>query len=398
MGLKAVSMAELRLEVLLAAERNGESVSEVCRRYGISRQSYYRYRRRFLGGEELGDRSRRPQRSPGQIDVELEEMICRMRRAHPRWGARRIRAELGRVGVSAPAVSTIHQVLRRNHLVADQPPRTPKALRRFERDISNELWQIDATEVVLVDQTKSYVFDLLDDHSRYLLAAIVAPSPTGEAAWDCFEDAASRYGLPAQVLSDNGLCFTGRLHGMQVDFERSLRELGVQLINARPYHPQTVGKLERFHRTLKDWLADEGPACDPAHLQELLDGFRFHYNRERPHQGIDDQTPAERYEPARTPSALAAISVGYDSNGEPIYPPGSIVRAVSSHGKLTFANKQIQVGRQFNGARVRVIRDGDDDQLVHLYYGNEHLRAVTIDPTRRYQGQQPPGITGAAVT
>ena len=90
MGLKAVSMAELRLEVLLAAERNGESVSEVCRRYGISRQSYYRYRRRFLGGEELGDRSRRPQRSPGQIDVELEEMICRMRRAHPRWGARRI--------------------------------------------------------------------------------------------------------------------------------------------------------------------------------------------------------------------------------------------------------------------------------------------------------------------
>lgn len=260
MALKAVSMAELRLEVLLAAERNGESVSEVCRRYGISRQTYYRYRRRFLGGEELGDRSRRPQRSPGQIDVELEEMICRMRRAHPRWGARRIRAELGRVGVAAPAISTIHQVLRRNHLVADQPPRKPKALRRFERDISNELWQIDATEVVLVDQTKSYVFDLLDDHSRYLLAAIVAPGPTGEAAWDCFEDAASRYGLPTQVLSDNGLCFTGRLHGMQVDFERSLSELGVQLINARPYHPQTVGKLERFHRTLKDWLADEGPA------------------------------------------------------------------------------------------------------------------------------------------
>jgi transposase InsO family protein len=397
MALKAVSMAELRLEVLLAAERNGESVSEVCRRYGISRQTYYRYRRRFLGGEGLGDRSRRPQRSPGQIDAELEEMICRMRRAHPRWGARRIRAELGRVGVAAPAISTIHQVLRRNHLVADQPPRKPKALRRFERDISNDLWQIDATEVVLVDQTKSYVFDLLDDHSRYLLAAIAAQGPTGEAAWDCFEDAASRYGLPAQVLSDNGLCFTGRLHGMQVDFERSLTELGVQLINARPYHPQTVGKLERFHRTLKEWLTDEGPACDLAHLQELLDGFRFHYNRERPHQGIDDQTPAERYEPARTPSALVAISVGYDINGEPIYPPESIVRAVSSHGKLTFANKQIQVGREFNGARVRVIRDSDDDQLVHLYYGNELLRAVTIDPTRRYQGRQPP-TTGATVT
>jgi transposase InsO family protein len=396
MALKVVSMAELRLEVLLAAERNGESVSEVCRRYGISRQTYYRYRRRFLGGEELGDRSRRPKRSPGQLDAELEEMICRMRRAHPRWGARRIRSELVRVGVSPPAISTIHQVLRRNHLVADQPPRKPKALRRFEREISNELWQIDATEIVLVDQTKGYVFDLLDDHSRYLLAAIAAPSPTGEAAWDCFEDAASRYGLPTQVLSDNGLCFTGRLHGIHVDFERSLSELGVQLINARAYHPQTLGKLERFHRTLKEWLTDEGPACDLAHLQELLDGFRFHYNRERPHQGIDDQTPAERYEPVRTPSALAAICAGYDITGEPIYPPASIVRAVSSHGKLTYANKQIQVGRQFNGARVRIIRDADTEQLVHLYYGNEHLRAVTIDPTRRYQGQQP--TTGAAVT
>ncbi|MGH2720426.1 MAG: DDE-type integrase/transposase/recombinase, partial [Actinomycetota bacterium] len=153
----------------------------------------------------------------------------------------------------------------------------------------NDLWQIDATQVRLVSQKRVWVLDTIDDHSRYLLAAHAAQAPTTDAAWDCFELAASRYGLPRQVLSDNGLCFTGKLHGVQVQFERSLAELGVELINAGPYHPQTLGKLERFHRTLKLWLADEGPASDLGQLQELLDGFRHHYNRDRPHQGEDEQ-------------------------------------------------------------------------------------------------------------
>jgi transposase InsO family protein len=185
------------------------------------------------------------------------------------------------------------------HLVADQPPRRPKALTRFEREVTNDLWQIDATEVRLADQHKAYVLDVIDDHSRYLLAAIAADSPTGEAACDCFEEAASRYGLPRQVLSDNGLCFTGRLHGVTVEFERSLTELDVELINSTAYLPETLGKLERFHRTLKEWLTGEGPACDLAHLQELLDGFRFHYNRERPHQAIGNLTPARALPAAR---------------------------------------------------------------------------------------------------
>ena len=100
--------------------------------------------------------------------------------------------------------------------------------------------------------------------------------------------------MPRQLLSDNGLCFTGRLHGRVVDFERRIRSLGIVLINSGPYHPETLGKLERFHKTLKEWLADEGPPRDLAHLQELLDRFRHHYNEDRPHQGIADLTPAER--------------------------------------------------------------------------------------------------------
>jgi transposase InsO family protein len=384
--LKVVTMAELRLEVLFEPKRTGETVADVCRRYGISRDTYYRYRRRYLaeGIDGLEDRSRKPKTSPARIPAETEVRIVEMRTAHPRWGARRIRAELERAGFEAPAVSTVHQTLRRNGLVAAQPPRRRKADQRFEREISNDLWQIDATRIVLSDGDVAWVVDLLDDHSRYLLAAIAAEKATTDLAWDVFEIAASRYGLPRQVLSDNGLAFTGRLHGVEVAFEANLADLGVQLINASPYHPQTLGKLERFHRTLKEWLTDEGPAEDLDHLQELLDGFRFHYNRQRPHQGIHDQTPVERFDyqpqPARIPPT------GATETSQPTYPPHSILRKVTATGNVGYKKKLIQVGYRWAGAQVRVIPVGD---IVHIYYGEQPVRVVAIDPDHYYQPLKP---------
>ena len=384
MALKVSTMAELRREVLLEAQRTGEPVSSICQRFGISRQTYYRYRRRYLleGPDGLENRSRRPNHSPGRMDPQIEIEICRMRKTHPRWGARRIQAELERSGFTAPAVSSIHQALKRNHLVAAQPPRRPKALKRFQRAISNDLWQIDATQVRLVTKKKAWVMDMVDDHSRYLLSALATPAPTGDAAWDCFEEAAARYGLPRQVLSDNGLCFTGRLHKVEVQFERSLKDMGVEMINAGPYHPQTLGKLERFHKTLKLWLADEGPVEDLSHLQELLDGFRHHYNTERPHQGIANMTPVERYRHV-APTVEGPISSGTDASGEPTYPPRSILRKVTSIGNIGYKGSSINVGNRFAGGRVRVI---DVGELTHIYWGEELIRALKVDPTRERHG------------
>lgn len=384
MGLKVVSMAELRLDVLTEPLRTGETVADVCRRYGISRDTYYRYRRRYLaeGLAGLEDQSRRPRSSPVKIPPELEIRICEMRKGHPRWGARRIRTELTRAGIDPPAISTVHQVLVRNGLVAAQPPRRPRADKRFEREIANDLWQIDATQILLGDSTKGWVVDLIDDHSRYLLAALAGPAANGELAWDAFETAASRYGLPRQVLSDNGLCFTGRLHGTEVMFEKSLDELGVEMINSAPYHPQTLGKLERFHRTLKEWLGDEGPPFDLEHLQELLDGFRFHYNRRRPHQGIDDATPAERYGTEPLPPAQIRLPGPQEMTG-PSYPPHSILRKVGSSGNLGYSGKLIQVGMRWAGATLRIIPLGE---LTHIYYGEMVIRTLTINPDRYYQG------------
>ena len=382
MVLKVVTMAELRFEVLFEPVRTGETVADVCRRYGISRDTYYRYRRRYLaeGIDGLEDRSRRPRVSPAQIPTEVELRIVEMRSAHPRWGARRIRAELAREGIDAPAVSTVHQVLRRNGLVAPQPRRKLKADKRFEREISNDLWQIDATRILLGDDTPAWVINLLDDHSRYLLATMAGPHATTDLAWDVFELAASRYGLPRQVLSDNGLAFTGRLRNLEVIFETNLKDLGVEPITSAPYHPQTLGKLERFHRTLKEWLSDEGPAWDLEHLQELLDGYRFHYNRHRPHQGIDDATPAERYQPStNTLPEPPTIRT-------PEYPPHSILRRVTASGNVGYKRKLIQVGYRWAGATVRVITIGD---LTHIYDGETLIRALAIDPHHYYQGLKP---------
>ena len=190
----------------------------------------------------------------------IEEQVCRLRKDHPRWGARRIRAELARQGMSPPAVSSIHRALVRNNLVALQPSRPRPATKRFERASPNDLWQIDATRLLLGDEEEVWVMDILDDHARFCLAARVGNGPTGQAAWECFEWAVGRYGLPRQLLSDNATCFTGRLIGARVEFERRLATLGVKLVNSSPYHPQTLGKLERFHRTLKEWLGRTTPS------------------------------------------------------------------------------------------------------------------------------------------
>lgn len=338
--------------------------------------------RNLNGVAGLTARSRRPRGSPAQIDPGLEAQICELRRLHPRFGARRIRAELVRAGIAAPAVSTVHEALRRNGLVSPQPPRKRKALRRFERQRSNDLWQIDATQVSLRGEREAWILDCLDDHARFCLAAHACATPTGEDAWACFCKAAAGYGLPRQVLSDNGAMFTGRPLGLEVAFERRLADLRVKLLTSAPAHPQTLGKLERFHRTLKEWLADEGPAVDLEHLQLLLDRFREHYNGERPHQGIGNQTPAERYLPALAPSEPLGELELAEEEKSPLYAPHTVTRKVWGHGVVSYEGFGITVGRRYRGATVRILEVGE---LVYVYLGEELIRVLALDRSRRYQ-------------
>ena len=205
-------------------------------------------------------------------------------------------------------------------------------------------------------------------------------------SWSCFSAAAGAYGLPRQLLSDNGSIFTGRFLGVQVAFERRLADVGVELINSAPAHPQTLGTLERFQRTLKEWLEDEGPARDLAELQALLDRFRAHYNEERPHQGINDQTPGERYAAGWAGKGARAAAVGADQ-AEPSYPPRSIVRTVASNGVLAYKTSSINIAMRYAGARVAIVEHGE---LVHVYYGDELIRLRVPDSSRRSQPRERP--------
>jgi transposase InsO family protein len=382
-------MAELRADVVTEPARLGCTVRETCERWEISRQSYYRWKKRYelWGPQGLEDLARVPFNSPRRIDSGLEDLICRMRKDHPRWGARTIRNHLRRRNIAPPAISTIHRVLVRNNLVAPRPRRRPVALKRFERQVPNDLWQMDAVEVPLTNGAVPCVMNVLDDHARYLLASVPASSPTCEAAWAAFSTAAERYGLPRQVLTDNHLSFTGRRYHLVVEFERRLRAAGPTLINGRPRHPETQGKIERLHRTLREWLHDEGPPTSVEHLTELLERFREHYNHHRPHQSLPgDVTPAERFMGSPEP-----FEAEEPLEEQPAYPADAVVRTVTANGVITYSGTKIGVGVRWARRRVRVVRVAE---LTQVYFGDRLIRSLTIDPSRGYQYFADPQLKG----
>ncbi len=228
----------------------------------------------------LEERSRRPHHSPARISPVVEDAIVELRKRLAEEGldagAGTIRWHLCREGtVRPPAEATIWRVLVRRGFVVPEPRKRPKSsLRRFEASAPNEWWQIDATDWALADGTGVEIINLVDDCSRLCPESRAVPTTTTEAAWEAFKTGVGRYGWPAGCLSDNGLAFSGRLRGCEVFFETQLRAGGVRPITARPYHPQTCGKVERFQQTLKKWLRARSGAASMAELQAQLEEFR----------------------------------------------------------------------------------------------------------------------------
>jgi transposase InsO family protein len=388
-----MSLAEL---VITSVRVEGRTQSEVARDYRISRFWVHQLLKRFEaeGEAAFAPRSRRPHSNPRAVRADVEERIVRLRRELSRQGldagAETIRVHLQRDPEVArvPAVSTIWRILTRRGLVTAQPRKRPKgAGKRFCAQMPNERWQADITHWQLADGTGVEILNIEDDHSRLDLVSDARVSTSAQDVLGSFRRAFRRHGIPARVLTDNGAVFTGKpRRGGRVALEVELDLLGVRLDHCRPYHPQTCGKVERFHQTQKKWLAAQAPAGTLAALQRQLDRFRRHYNEIRPHRAIGRATPAQAYR-AR-PKARPATPIGtahYRVRRDRIDASGVIT--VRYDSRL----RHIGLGRAHRGTRVLALIADRYIRVVDAETG-ALLRELQLDPNKDYQPRaRPPG-------
>jgi transposase InsO family protein len=364
------------------------NVSRACAQCGISRKTFYKYaaRCRAEGPSGFEPRSRRAHRFPAATAPDVEDLVVELRKeladAGLDHGATTIQWHLARRvgdGGRVPSMSTIHRILRRRGFVTPQPAKRPKSSwRSFQAPAPNELWQIDATDWATATG-KVKVFNIIDDHSRLACRSRAVDTDSSAEAWTTFCQAAQRWGLPSGVLSDNGLCFSGKLRGFEVEFEARLRDAGIRPITGRPYHPQTTGKVERFQQTLKNWLRH----CDERHdlartaadLQARLDTFVELYNTQRPHQGIGRVTPSSRWHASRPSRPGTPLE-----HPTPRATPRELT--VGNNGILRIDRYAINVGIEWTRCHVTVIFDGTHATVFH--HGNV-IRHLELDLNRSYQ-------------
>jgi transposase InsO family protein len=340
-----LSVTEQRYRAVLEVMA-GVPVTEVADRYGVSRQSVHAWLGRYRdeGPPGLMDRSHKVRAHPWQIPAELEAAVCELRRAHRKWGPKRLVFEMGRRGHGVVTRSTVYRVLIRNQLIE---PRSRRRRRqdyvRWERPVPMQLWQLDVTaSAFLAGGTEVKIVTGLDDHSRYCVIARAVMRATARPVCRAFVEAMAVYGVPEEVLTDNGTVFTGRFikpRPAEVLFERICRENGITARLTKPRSPTTTGKIERLHQSLQDELLEvHGPFGSLAALQAALDAWREEYNSDRPHQSLDMAFPASRFAPAvsplplRVPSQLIAASTRQAEQPEPPSAELSAAPALAGHG------------------------------------------------------------------
>lgn len=378
-----MSLARLVVTAVLV---EGRAKAAVARDYGLSRRWVHELVRRFQADGEAGlePRSRRPRACPHRVGDALEDEIVELRKALAEEGldagAHTIAVHLHRRHGTAPAVSTIWRVLSRRGFVTPQPQKRPRSsFVRFQAAMPNERWQADITHVRLADATDVEILNVIDDHSRLLVASAARMVFKAADVVAVFHGAAAVHGYPGQLLTDNGAVFTAAPRGGgRCAIELEADRLGISLRHSSPYHPQTCGKVERFHQTLKRWLAKQPRAVTISQLQSQLDRFGTYYNDVRPHRAIGRRTPAEAW--AARPRAAPS--------GPPI-PEHCRVRRdrLDRGGGVTLRHDSrlhhIKVGRRHAGTRVLMLVAGLHVRIVSE--DGELLRELVLDPSRDYQ-------------
>jgi transposase InsO family protein len=381
--------------VIKAVLVEGQKVNDVCAAHGISRSWLYELIGRYREHGEVGLRPRpkRPRSSPTKVPVAIEDEIVALRKSLAEEGldagphtiqVHLLRRRRGRARGAVPSVATIWRVLSRRGCVVPQPQKRPKSSwKRFCAELPNECWQADTTHWMLADGSDVEILNMLDDHSRLLVASRVFATAKAADVVETFYAAANEHGFPASMLTDNGAIFTAESRNGTCANELELIGLGIDHRHSRPYHPQTCGKVERFHQTLKRWLARQPTATTPAELQAQLDRFRCYYNTTRPHRALGRRTPAHAFA-ARTKATPRrsgiAIPTHYRVRRDRIDKTGTVT--------LRYRSKLIHigVGRAHTGTRVLLLVADHHVRIITDH--GELLHELTIDPNRNYQPRQ----------
>jgi transposase InsO family protein len=384
-----MGMPQLVVTAVLVERRNK---SEVAREYGVSRRWVITLVQRFLAEGEAGlrPRPRRPLHCPHRVTQDIEDEIVALRKQLERdgheAGAATIAFHLQKRHGVCPAVSTIWRILSARGFVTPQPHKRPKSSYiRFQAAQPNERWQLDITHWALPDGADVEILNIVDDHSRLCVGSDALPVFKARDVNDSFGKAVGAYGNPASLLSDNGAVFTGRYRGTgRVALEVTLHARGISFRHCRPYHPQTCGKIERFHQTLKKWLAHQPPARTVTDLQAQLDTFRAYYNTVRPHRALGRHTPHQAYlaRPKATPT------------GTPLHAGAYRIRhdRIDSNGKLTLRHNSrlhhIGMGRRYANTNILLLIH--DLHIRVVTTDGRLLRELQLDPTKDYQPQAKP--------
>lgn len=364
--------------LLVEVDTSTVNVSELCAAHGVSRAFFYKLRKRYrVEGEAVFEvRSRAPNQVANKTPLAIEDQIIRVRKELDEdgldAGAETIRWHLEAQGFKdLPSVSTIWRILKRRGFVIDDPSKRPKtALRSFEADRANEMWQIDGTTVELADGTEAKVINVIDDGSRVWLRGLAVHQETTKAAFRAVCDAGERWGFCERLLSDNGKGFKA--------LEAGLGALGIAMSHSRPYHPQTCGKVERFHQTLKKWLHKQPAPNTLEDLQALLNEFELIYNYQRPHRSNGRKTPVDQFN--SMPKAGPA--------NKPLDKPTRIYRGVvSPNGVLSAGAKvSISLGSAHAGDTATTVITG---LHAHVFVDGKLIRELTINPNKRVQALHP---------
>ena len=369
MSWKEKTVEQSREEFVLAALCGEDSISELCRKAGISRPTAYKWMRRYQAGEPLSDRSHTTRGHPNRTPPETEALILEARTRHPTWGGRKLIRYLQDKGYqNLPAASTATEILKRGGRISPEESEAHKPYRRFQKEEPNQLWQMDFKgHFAMADGRRCHPLTMSDDCSRKLLCLDAYDNERWKSVERSLLRVFSEYGLPDAILSDNGPPWADHTNGY-TPYEIWMMQLGILPMHGRALHPQTQGKEERFHRTLKEDVLKRYTIRDLVEAQSIFDHYREEYNVERPHAALNYVVPEKHYRSSarKLPSTW----------GEPEYDAGATLRKVNCKGYLSIQKHRYYLSESFAGKYVELLFRSENK--VRVCYGAYKIAKINL--------------------